>query len=163
MIISRSKYHQSNDRPNLNIRKRHEPDSSYHRRTGRGAGGSCPPPPIRAVCRHTFGQRVDIIRAKHNTCLNNTNLGYVTAVNGNNSRTTPPPHRIVRGKYFCYYPPPPHTEYGSRKIFGYYPLPTEPFRAKLGLPPPPQLFYYVSNISLGLTFSFETLNLNKSI
>ena len=40
------------------------------------------PPPIRAVCRHEFGQRVDIIRAKHNTCLNNTNLGSVTGVNG---------------------------------------------------------------------------------
>ena len=31
-----------------------------HRRTGRGAAA----PPIRAVCRHEFGQRVDIIRAK---------------------------------------------------------------------------------------------------
>ena len=38
---------------------------------GSGGGGSCPPP-IRAVCRHQFGQRVDIIRAKHNTCLINT-------------------------------------------------------------------------------------------
>ena len=47
------------------------------------------PPPIRAVCRHTFGQRVDIIRAKHNTCLNNTYFGSVTAVTGNNSATTP--------------------------------------------------------------------------
>ena len=37
-----------------------------HRRTGRGAGGGQLPPPIRAVCRHEFGQRVDIIRAKHN-------------------------------------------------------------------------------------------------
>ena len=44
-----------------------------HRRTGRGAGGQLPPPPIRAVCRHEFGQRVDIIRAKPKTCLNNTN------------------------------------------------------------------------------------------
>ena len=34
-----------------------------HRRTGRG--GSCPPP-IRAVCGHEFGQRVEITRAKHN-------------------------------------------------------------------------------------------------
>ena len=58
-----------------------------HRRTGRGgAGGGCPPPPIRAVCRHEFGQRVYIIRAKHNTCLNNTNLGSVTAVNGGKTR-----------------------------------------------------------------------------
>ena len=46
-----------------------------------GQGGSCPPP-IRGVCRHEFGQRVDIIRTKHNTCLNNANLGSVTAVNG---------------------------------------------------------------------------------
>ena len=40
----------------------------------------------RAVCRHEFGQRGDIIRAKHNTCLNNTNLGSVTAVNGKKNR-----------------------------------------------------------------------------
>ena len=39
---------------------------------GQAAGGQLPPPPIRAVCRHEFGQRVDIIREKHNTCLNNT-------------------------------------------------------------------------------------------
>ena len=54
-----------------------------HRRTGRGGGGrgAAAPPPIRAVCRHEFGQRVDINRANHNTCLNNTNLGSVTAVN----------------------------------------------------------------------------------
>ena len=44
-----------------------------HRRTGRGGRGAAAPPPIRAVCRHEFGQRGDIIRAKHNTCLNNTN------------------------------------------------------------------------------------------
>ena len=55
--------------------------SPPHRRTGRGGRGAAAPP-IRAVCRHEFGQRVDIIRAKHNTCLNNTNLGSVTAVNG---------------------------------------------------------------------------------
>ena len=48
-----------------------------------GAGGAAAPP-IRAVCRHEFGQRVNIIRAKHNTCLNNTNLGSVTGVNGKN-------------------------------------------------------------------------------
>ena len=42
--------------------------------------GGAAAPPIRAVCRHEFGQRGDIIRAKHNTCLNNTNLGSVTAV-----------------------------------------------------------------------------------
>ena len=48
--------------------------------TGGGRGGQLPP--IRAVCRHEFGQRVDIIRAKHNTRLNNTNLGSVTGVNG---------------------------------------------------------------------------------
>ena len=56
-----------------------------HRLRDGGAGGSCPPP-IRAVCRHEFEQRVDIIRAKHNTCLNNTNLGSVTAVNGGKNR-----------------------------------------------------------------------------
>ena len=49
--------------------------------------GGAAAPPIRAVCRHEFGQRGDIIRAKHNTCLNNTNLGSVTAVKGNNSAT----------------------------------------------------------------------------
>ena len=54
-------------------------------RDGGAGGGSCPPP-IRAVCRHEFGQRVDIIRAKHNTCLNNTNLGSATAVNGKKTR-----------------------------------------------------------------------------
>ena len=53
-----------------------------HRRTGRGGAGGAAAPPIRAVCRHEFGQRVDNIRAKHNTCLKNTNLGSVTAVNG---------------------------------------------------------------------------------
>ena len=89
-----------------------------------------PPPPIRAVCRHEFGQRVDIIRAKHNTCLNNTNLGSVTAVNGTNSAT---PQNMDPGKFLllplwtpenvCYYPPPP----------------TESILAKLGLPPPPQM------------------------
>ena len=74
-----------------------------HRRTGRGAGGGSNPP-IRAVCRHEFGQRVDIIRAKHNTCLNNTNLGSVTAVNGKNPAT---PQNMDPGKNFGYYPPPP--------------------------------------------------------
>ena len=49
-----------------------------------GAGGAAAPP-IRAVCRHEFGQRVDIIRAKPNKCLNNTNLGSVTAVNEKNT------------------------------------------------------------------------------
>ena len=57
-----------------------------HRRTGRGGAGGAVAPPIRAVCRHEFGQRVDIIRAKHNTCLNNTNLGSVTGVNGKKTR-----------------------------------------------------------------------------
>ena len=47
-----------------------------------GGQGGAAAPPIRAVCRHEFGQRVDIIRAKHNTCLNNTNLGSVTGVKG---------------------------------------------------------------------------------
>ena len=52
-------------------------------RDGGQGGGSCPPP-IRAVCRHEFGQRGDIIRAKHKKCLNNTNLGSVTAGKGKN-------------------------------------------------------------------------------
>ena len=72
-------------------------------------------PPIRAVCRHEFGQRVDIIRAKDNTCLNNTNLGSVTAVNGEKPRIEGlllqltekilPPHRIWISENVCYYPP----------------------------------------------------------
>ena len=78
-----------------------------------GAGGAVAPP-IRAVCRPEFGQRVEIIRAKHNTCLNkanlgsvtekNTNLGSVTAVNGKNVAT---PHNMDPGK-FLLLPPPPH-------------------------------------------------------
>ena len=84
----------------------------------------------RQLCRHTFGQRVDIIRAKHNTCLNNTNLGSVTAANGKNSATTPPPNRAR--KISATTSP---TEYGSRKISATTP-PTESIRAKLGLPPP---------------------------
>ena len=46
-----------------------------------------------AVNSRKFGQffdmnsgRVDIIRAKDNTCLNNTNLGSVNGVNGKNPR-----------------------------------------------------------------------------
>ena len=83
---------------------------SVHRRTGRGTGRQL--------------QRVDIIRAKHNTCLNNTNLGSVTGVNGNNSGTnisattpSPPPQNMDPGKYLL------------------LPPPTESIRAKLGLPP----------------------------
>ena len=103
-----------------------------------GAGGAVAPP-IRAVCRHEFGQRVDIIRAKHNRCLNNTNLGsvtavnekntnlgYVTAVNGKNSATPqnmgpgkflllPPPHRIWIPEHFCYYPP-PLNPFGQKSV-----------------------------------------------
>ena len=93
-------------------------------------GGSSPPP-IRAVCRHTFGQRVDIIRAKHNTCLNNTNLGYVTA-----------------GNKFCHYPPPtesdvlllpPPTEYGSRKMSATSPPHRIHSGKTLSAPPPPPM------------------------
>ena len=100
------------------------------------------PPPIRAVCRHEFGQRFDIIRAKHNTCLNNTNLGSVTAVNGTKNTNLgsvtavngkiQPPHRIGIPENVL----PPPTEYGSRKSSGTTPPPTESIRAKLGLPPP---------------------------
>ena len=100
-----------------------------NRRTGRG-GGRCPP--IRAVCRNTFGQRVDIIRAKHNIYLNNTNLGSVTAANGTNFATLPPPPNRARNISAT-----TPTEYGSRKIL-VLPPPTELIRAKLGLPPPPK-------------------------
>ena len=99
---------------------------------GAGGQGAAAPPPIRAVCRHEFGHRVYIIRAKHNTCLNNTKLGSVTAVNGKKTRIygllleltdkiLPPPQNLDPGK-FLLLPPPP----------------TESIRAKLGLPPPPQ-------------------------
>ena len=110
-----------------------------HRRTGWGGrGGAAAPPPIRAVCRHELGQRVDIIRAKHNACLNNTNLGSVTAFNGKktelrvcywSSGTQP---NMDPGKFLLL---PPPTEYGSRKISATTPPPTESIRAKLGLPP----------------------------
>ena len=43
--------------------------------------------------------RVDIFRAKHNTCLINTNLGSVSAVNGKNSATTPPTEKKRRDEY----------------------------------------------------------------
>ena len=69
-----------------------------------GQGGSCPPQFGQFVDIHS--DRVDIIRAKHNTCLNNTNLGSVTAVNGTNSATTPPPNRAR--KISATTPPPPN-------------------------------------------------------
>ena len=72
-----------------------------------GQGGASAPPPIRAVCRHEFGQRVDIIRAKHNTCLNNTNLGTVTGVNGKMEYGS---RKII----FLLLPPP--TEYGKNPV-----------------------------------------------
>ena len=100
---------------------------------GTGAGGAAAPP-IRAVCRHEFGQRVLIIRAKRNTRLNNSNLGSVTAVNGKNSAA---PQNMDPGKKFMLLPPPP-TEPRIMWIpehFCYYPPPTESIRAKLGLPP----------------------------
>ena len=96
---------------------------------GGGQGGSCPPP-IWAVCRHEFGQRVDIILAKHNPCLNNTNLGSVTAVNGK----ILPPHRIWIPANFCYYPP--HIIWIAEN-FCYYPPPTlNPFGQNSVCPPP---------------------------
>ena len=55
---------------------------------GAGGAGGAAAPPIRAVCRHEFGQRIDIIRAKHITCLNNTNLGSVSSVTGVNGEKT---------------------------------------------------------------------------
>ena len=95
---------------------------------GTGGWGSCPP--IRAVCWHEFGQRVDITRAKHNTCLNNTNLWSVTAVNGTKNTNLEyvtavngkilPPHRIGIPENFCYYPP--HRIWIPEK-FWYYPPP----------------------------------------
>ena len=92
-----------------------------------GAGGAAA---IRALCRHEFGQRVDIIRAKYNTCLNNTNLGSVTAT----------PQNMDPVKFLLL--PPPPTEYGSRnghrKISATTPPPpTESIRARPGLPAPP--------------------------
>ena len=44
---------------------------------GGGRGGSCPPQFGQFV--DTNSGRVDIIRAKPNTCFNNTNLGSVSA------------------------------------------------------------------------------------
>ena len=108
-----------------------------------GGLGKLPPPPIRAVCRHEFGQRFDIIRAKHNTCLNNTNLGSVTAVNGTKNTNLgsvtavngkiQPPHRIGIPENLL---PPPHRIWIPEKFWYYPPPPTESIRAKLGLPPP---------------------------
>ena len=65
-----------------------------------------------AVCRHEFGQRVDIIRAKHNRCLNNPNLGSVTAGNGNNSAT---PENMDPGKCLLL-PPPPLNPFGQNSV-----------------------------------------------
>ena len=97
-------------------------------RTGRGG------PPIRAVCRHEFEQRVDIIRARHNTCLNNTNLGSVTAVNGKKT----PNLGYVTGV----------NGYGSRKISPTTSPPTESIRAKLGLPPQMDVGPYADSYSV---------------
>ena len=81
----------------IDFRETQHPHTSYdHRRTGRGVRGAvAPPPPIRAVCRHLFGQRVDIILELTET----------------NSATTSPPHRIWSGSgdhgTFLPLPPPP--------------------------------------------------------
>ena len=108
-----------------------------------GGQGAAAPPPIRAVCRHEFGQRVDIIRAKHNTCLNNRNLGSVTGVNGKKHEflgllleLTEKLHRIWIPENLCYYPPPPPLNMDPGKFLLLPPPPTESIRAKLGLPPP---------------------------
>ena len=79
-----------------------------------GQGGSCPP--IQAVCRHEFGQRVEMIRAKHNRRLNNTNLGSVIAANGKKNNLEPVtavngkkimlPHRTWTPENFCSVCPP---------------------------------------------------------
>ena len=94
-----------------------------------GTGGQLPPPPIRAVCRHEFGQRVDIIRAKHNTCLNNTNLGSVTAGNGKNSGT---PQNIDPGKFLLLPPPPLNMDTGKYLLL---PPPLNPFGQNSVCPP----------------------------
>ena len=109
---------------------------------GGGQGGQLPPP-IRAVCGHEFGQRGDIIRAKHNTCLKNlnllqltektTNLGSDAAVNGKNSAT---PQNMDPGKCLLLPPPPQKMDPGKFLLLP-PPPPTESIRAKLGLPPPP--------------------------
>ena len=65
-----------------------------HRRTGRGARGQLPPPPISG--------RVEIIRAKHNTCL------IVIGVNGNKLCY----YSLEMTENFCYYPPPRNTMFG---------------------------------------------------
>ena len=98
-------------------------------RDGGGRGGSCPP--IRAVCRHEFGQRGDIIRAKHNTCLNNTNLGSVTAVKGNNPAT---PQNMDPGK-FLLLPPPPTLNLDPGKFLLLPPPPLNPFGQNSVCPP----------------------------
>ena len=106
-----------------------------------GAGGAVAPP-IRAVCRHEFGHRVNIIRAKHNTCLNNRNLGSVTGVNGKTpnlgsvtvckgtNRATPQNMDPISATT------PPPTEYGSRKISATTPPPLNPFGQNSVCPPP---------------------------
>ena len=101
------------------------------------------PPPIRAVCRHEFGQRVNIIRAKDNTCLNNTNLGSVTGVNGKKpnlgsvtvgkGKNSATPQNMDPGKVLPL--PPPPTEYGSR-IISATPPPLNPFGQNSVCPPP---------------------------
>ena len=80
-----------------------------------GAGGTTAPP-IRAVCRHEFGQRVEIIRAKHNTCLNNTNLGSVTNMDpGKFLLLPPPPLNMDPGKLMLL-PPPPLNPFGQNSV-----------------------------------------------
>ena len=78
---------------------------------GGGAGEAAAP-----VCRHEFGQRVDIIRAKNNTCFNNTNLGSDTAVNGKKSTNigsvTATPQNMDPGK--CLLLPPPHRIHSGK-------------------------------------------------
>ena len=103
-----------------------------HRRTGRGGGQL--PPPIRAVCGPEFGQIVDIMRAKHMTCLKNTNLGSVTVVNGISILSTP--KNMDPGKFLLLPPPPLNTDPGKFLLLP--PPPTESIRAKICLPPPPK-------------------------
>ena len=130
------------------IKANYRPYTVIGVRDGGAGGAAAPPPPIRAVCRHEFGQRGDIIRAKHPKCLNNTNLGSVTAGNGKKPRIEgllleltgkiEPPHIKWIPENCCYYPPPPplNTDPGKFLLLPPPPPPTESIRAKLGLPPP---------------------------
>ena len=87
---------------------------------------------------------MDIIRAKHNTCLNNTNLGSVTGVKGKNTNLGSV--TAVNGKNPA---PPLNMDPGKCLLL---PPPTESIRATLGLPPQmdvgPYAYAYNCNLDL---------------